>query len=237
MKIKGKYADKFVGGTPKRYAELGDMHKRVLEIFSKYKFDRILDVGCGDGNFSILLKDASNAKEVYGIEISEKGVESARRNGVKALQLDIDEDDFPFEDDYFDAIFAGEVIEHLWDPDHLFDELYRTLRRGGLCVITTPNLASIHNRIALLFGFQPWTISVSLRHAVGHLYEVREGDHIPWADHIRGFTYRALIQLLRIHKLRVIKVKGSHTFAYYSTLSRTRSFPFLFVRIGDWILA
>ncbi len=130
MKIKEKYADKFVGGTPKRYAELGDMHKRVLGIFSKYKFDRVLDVGCGDGNFSILLKDASNAKEVYGIEISEKGVESAKRNGVKALQLDIDEDDFPFEDDYFDAIFAGEVIEHLWDPDHLFDELYRTLRRG-----------------------------------------------------------------------------------------------------------
>ena len=237
MKVKGNYAEKFVGGTPKRYEELGDMHKIVLEIFYKHKFDRILDIGCGDGNFSILLKEASNAKEVCGIEISEKGVESAKRSGVKAFQLDIDEGDFPFEDNYFDAIFAGEVIEHLFDPDHLLDEIYRILRGGGLCVITTPNLASIHNRIALLFGFLPWTISVSLRHAVGHLYEVREGGHIPWAEHIRGFTYRALIQLLRIHRFHIIKVKGSHTFAYYSTLSENRSLPFLLVRTVDWILA
>jgi len=50
MKSKKKYAEKFVGITPKDYEELEDRHKKVLEIFSRYKFGRILDVGCEDGN-------------------------------------------------------------------------------------------------------------------------------------------------------------------------------------------
>ncbi len=37
----------FVGLTPKSYEELEDRHKKVLEIFSRSKFERILDIGCG----------------------------------------------------------------------------------------------------------------------------------------------------------------------------------------------
>ena len=142
MKSKKKYAEKFVGITPKDYEELEDRHKKVLDIFSRYRFERILDVGCGNGNFSILLKEACKAKEVYGIEISEEGVEIARKNGIKAYQLDVDAKGFPFENDYFDAIFAGELIEHLYNTDHFLDEVYRVLKLGGFFVLTTPNLAS-----------------------------------------------------------------------------------------------
>ena len=211
--MKKRYSDIYCEITPKEYEVLADSHKYVLEIFSRHKFDKILDVGCADGHFSIVLKEVSDAKEVCGIEISEKGVESAKRNGVKAFQLDIDKEDFPFEDNYFDAIFAGEVIEHLFDPDHFLDEVYRTLKDNGLCAITTPNLASIYNRVALLFGFHPWTISVSLRHAIGHLYEIKGKNHIPWAEHVRCFTYRALIKLLKIHGFQTIKVKGTFLYA------------------------
>jgi len=160
MKVK-KYAEKFVGITSKEYGELEDRHEKVSEVFSTHRFERILDVGCGDGNFSSLLKRACRAKEVYGIDISEKGVESARKNGVKAFQLDIDAEDLPFEDNYFDAIFAGEVIEHLFDTDHFLDEVHRVLKPEGILVLSTPNLASIHNRIALLLGYQPFPMGIS----------------------------------------------------------------------------
>lgn len=108
---KKKYTDRFAGITLKRHRELTDRHRKVLELFSGYRFQRILDVGCGDGNFSILLKKSCKEEEVFGIEISRKGVESARKNGVEAFKLDIDAEDFPFEDNYFHAIFAGEVID------------------------------------------------------------------------------------------------------------------------------
>jgi hypothetical protein len=84
---KRKYADRFVGKTPKESGGLEDRHRKVLEIFSKYEFERVLDVGCGDGNFTMLMARACKAKEVYGIEISEKGVEMARKMGLSAISL------------------------------------------------------------------------------------------------------------------------------------------------------
>jgi len=203
MKAKKKYTEKFVGITPKDYEELEDWHKKVLEIFSRYKFERILDVGCGDGNFSVLLKEACKAKEVYGIEISEKGAKLARKNGVKCYQLDVDEEDFPFEDNYFDAVTAFDIIEHLFDPDHFLEEVYRVLKPKGVFVMSTMNLASLYDRFFILFGFQPSLIGVSLIHPVGHMFKGMKAA----PDHIRPFVFRSLKQLLEIHKFE-IQIKG-----------------------------
>jgi methionine biosynthesis protein MetW len=221
MKGKKKYAEEFVGITSKEQQQLEDRHKKVLEIFSRYKFERILDMGCGDGNFSLLLKEACKA-EVYGIEISEKGVESARKNGIKAFRVDIDEETFPFEDNYFDAVFAGEVIEHLFDPDHFLDEVYRVLKSKGVFVLSTPNLASIHNRIALLLGYQPFPMGVSAKMNIGRVYEPNS-EHAQSLDHIRVFTLRSLKELLRIHKFDTVDCKGS-----CAKLPKNMQFPRLF---------
>ena len=208
MKAKKKYADRFVGRTPDNIKELEDRQRKVLDILSRYKFDRILDVGCGDGNFVISVAKACRTKEVYGVEISEKGVEMARKNGVQSYQIDVDEDDFPFEDNYFDAVTALELIEHLFDPDHFLDEVYRVLKPNGVFVLSTTNLAAIHNRIALLFGYQPFPTSVSLRRDVGKVLHFPCGIN-PGRTHIRVFTLRSLRKLLGIHKFKVVEVKGS----------------------------
>jgi methionine biosynthesis protein MetW len=202
LSAKKKYLDRFVGKTPKGYGELEDKHKKVLEIFSKYEFEKILDVGCGDGNFTMLMGEACKAKEVYGIEISEKGVEMARKNGVKCYQLDVDEEAFPFEDNFFDAVTALELIEHLFDPDHLLDEAYRVLKLKGIFVLSTPNLASIHNRVALLFGYQPFPMGVSARLNIGRVYEP-DSEHAQSLDHIRVFTLHSLKELLKIHGFKI----------------------------------
>ena len=174
----------------------------MLDIFSRYKFERILDVGCGDGNFFVLLKEVCKAKEVYGIEISEKGAELARKRGVKCYQLDVDEDN------YSNAVTAFELTEHLFDPDHFLEEVYRVLKPEGIFVLSTPNLASIHNRIALLFGYQPFPISVSARMNIGRVYEP-DSEHAQSLDHVRVMTLRSLKELLKIHKFEILEVKGS----------------------------
>ena len=215
---------KFGRMTQKEYDKLEDRHKKVLEIFSQtfkkhlnkndseYEVERILDIGCGDGKFSISLKNACRAEDVYGIEISQKGVESAQNNGVKIFQFDIDKDNFPFEDNYFDAIFAGEVIEHVYDTDHLLDEVYRVLKPNGLVVLTTPNLACWQNRFSLLFGFQPYTTSPSLRYRIGHLFgdsDLLPEELIQGKKHISIFAIKALLKLLRIHKFNIVYVSGA----------------------------
>lgn len=201
------YSDDLMGTTPKKSDELTDRHRKILEIFSKYVFERILDVGCGDGNFSMLLKAICNSKEIYGVEKSKKGTEFAKANGVNAFQLDIDTTDFPFKDKYFDAVFAGEIIEHLFDPDHFLDEVYRVLKPRGIFVLSTPNLAAIHNRIALLLGYEPFPLSVSRKHNIGRMYEPSSG--LQSLDHVRAFTLHSLTYLLRIHKFDILCIKGS----------------------------
>jgi methionine biosynthesis protein MetW len=182
--------------------------KKVLKIFSGYSLDKILDVGCGDGCLAKLLGEVSKAKEVYGIEISSEGVELAIKNGVKAYQKDLQKDEFPFEDDYFDAVFCGEIIEHIFDPDRFLQDVYRVLKSGGLCVLTTGNLASWHNRLALLLGFEPYGRQVSTRYNVGK-FPIRGRFEGPeQAEHIKVFTLRGLKELLRIYNFKINRILG-----------------------------
>lgn len=227
--IKKKYKDRFAGITPKYHNELTDRHWKVLKLFSEHRFNRILDVGCGDGNFSLLLKESCKAEEAFGIDISKKGVEFARQNGINAFQLDIDETDFPFGDNYFDAIFAGEVIEHLYDPDHMLEECHRILHPDGIFILTTRNLASLYNRVTLLLGYQPFPTSVSLRYNVGRPFEV--SDEI-LGDHIRIFTYRAIRELLNLSKFEIIEVWGTS-----SVLPNKNTFLLYIISLIDRLLS
>jgi methionine biosynthesis protein MetW len=181
---------------------------KAAQLFQKHlgRAEKLLDIGCGIGAVGLNLQEALNASDVYGVEIEESRVAEARRRGLQVFQADLNQGPLPFEDETFDAIFCGEIIEHVVDPDHLLDEIGRTLRPDGLCVLTTPNLAVWYNRIALLFGWQPFDTSVSFRHEVGRpkLLVTDYGCR----DHLRVFAFRALRELLMIHGFRILGVKG-----------------------------
>ena len=99
-----------------------------------------------------------------------------------------------------------ELIEHLFDTDHFLDEVYRVLKPNGIFVLSTPNLASIHNRIALLLGYQPYCMSVSIRHLVGYL---KFSHKIDVSAHIRFFTLKSLTQLLLQHNFKIVEKQGA----------------------------
>ena len=179
----------------------------VAEIFSQLEGDRLLDIGCGDGDISLLLRERVQAKQVFGIDISHEAVSVAQGKGIEARQLDIDEGDLPFEDDYFDLIYCGELIEHVFDPDHLLKEIHRVLKAEGLCVLTTPNLAGWPSRFALLLGYLPYPMAASPSHeGVGKL--LLRGSEGQWG-HIRTMTLRALQELVRLHHFKVKRLMGS----------------------------
>jgi methionine biosynthesis protein MetW len=181
---------------------------KIIEIAHKLneKADRLLDVGCGGGAFTVLLKQAINAKEVFGIDIAEEAVTVAQGRGIKAIQVDIDERPLPFDDAYFDVVYCGEIIEHLFNPDHLLEEVHRVLKPKGTALISTPNLAGWPNGIALLFGYQPYPTAVSPKYeSVGKL--LIKGTEGQWG-HIRVFTAKAFKELLRLHHFEIKRLVG-----------------------------
>ena len=113
---------------------------------------RVLDIGCGDGNFSALLQKAGNS--VTGID---------RRNPTPALeslgdyrQVDLDNGapvlprDLPQAG--FDQILLLDVLQTLRDPGALLRECAPLLANAGKLIVSVPNIANVTVRIGLLFG-------------------------------------------------------------------------------------
>ena len=180
--------------------------REILSMIYGLRGERLLDIGCGDGTFTMLLKDALKASEVIGIEVAPEAIASMEAKGIQACQLDIDENRVPFDDDYFDFVYCGEVIEHVFNPDHLLREIHRVLKEDGTGIISTPNLAGWASRLALLLGYQPYPMAVSPDHeSAGKLFV--NGDEGQWG-HIRVFTARAFRELLKIHGFRITRLVG-----------------------------
>ncbi|WP_460915587.1 methyltransferase domain-containing protein [Plantactinospora veratri] len=70
------------------------------------------------------------------------------------IQLDVTRP-LPLADRSAAGVVAAELIEHLYHPGHLLAEIARVLRPGGALVLSTPNLATLQDRIRFLFGRSP----------------------------------------------------------------------------------
>ncbi len=134
--------------------------------------DRALDLGCGVGDFTVLLA-AAGAKTI-GADVAETALARARHaHPGLAFRLVPFEGPLPFEDGCFDLVWASEVIEHVADTARWLSEVRRVLVPGGCFLVTTPS----HGRLRLLFGgierFSP-----------------------PLGDHLHLYTRRSLAEVL-----------------------------------------
>lgn len=102
------------------------------------KGDKLLDVGCGRGDFSKGFKDLG--LEVFGLDINRPQPEMLK--GVKVRYVNIESDKFPFGDKSFDIVFSKSVIEHLRSPDNFIKEIHRVLKPGGVVIMLTPDWQS-----------------------------------------------------------------------------------------------
>ncbi len=136
--------------------------------------DRILDIGCGDGTFSLYIKD--KFRKIYGVEIAKEAAHFAQRQGMFPSVMDVNMS-LPYKDNTFDAVTCLEVIEHLLNPCCLLSEMYRVLRPDGELVLTTPNIRNFRNLYQLIFnGIFPHTSSDTFVWGGGHLHYFTRKD-------------------------------------------------------------
>jgi len=197
--------------------EFLDRTKKSLGILknivrgSSLKKLRFLDVGCGDGNFLERVVSLDKRIETWGVDISSLAIKKAKEKGFRAFTVDVCKEKLPFGDLFFDLVYMGEVIEHLFDPDFAIKEVRRTLKKEGVLILTTPNLAAWHNRLLLFLGYQPLFSEVSTKRIFG-----RPGQTL--VGHLRLFTLRALKDFLTYYQFKIMKTEGACFFAFSSPL-------------------
>ena len=129
--------------------------RRELFPFIPLKAKRHLDLGCGTGATGKILKEERNVEEVVGIEIIEEAYEKAKKNLDRVILGNIETMDLPFEDDYFDSITCGDVLEHLIDPVGVLKKLSRVIDPEGAIVISMPNIR--YYEIVAMLSVGAWT--------------------------------------------------------------------------------
>ena len=114
--------------------------KRFIQTLNYIKDgDKVIDLGCGVGTMTKMIKEKYPACEVWGVDISEIVIEDNRKehSGIQYYPGYIGNLSF-LPKDYFDLVFCGEVIEHIDNPQEAFTDAYRILKPGGKLIITTP---------------------------------------------------------------------------------------------------
>jgi len=150
---------------------------KVLDLIGTNK--SILDIGAGDGYITKILIENNNKCDA--IEICRNGVKSIEAAKIKVYDIDLNSNWSEILPNKYDCVFAGEIIEHVFDTDQFLKNIKAVLNKDGFLVITTPNVASLGRRLLLLLGKSPLLETTA-----------RETD----AGHIRYFTIDTLKQLL-----------------------------------------
>lgn len=134
-------ADQVAGQTygPYRYNmklryEYVERHLKQLGIDGK----KVVDLGCGDGQWSIQLKQ-SHEIELVGVDYNELRLDRYRHNVPDADALFGSCLDIPLEDDFADVVMFHQVLEHIPQPAEALAEVRRILKAGGWLILSVPN--------------------------------------------------------------------------------------------------
>ena len=205
--------------------------QNVISLLEKNSEARVLDVGCGDGQHTLLFQKKVGCKKTIGIDGLAGRVKAANRRGIEAIVCDL-EKKWPLKSGSFDVVISNQVIEHLSDIDHFIEEIYRVLKPGGYCVISTENLSSWHNIFALILGFQDFSHHLIRKAHVGNPLSPHFGQKtVTWSakdnsgvddtafPHLKILTYKSLIRIFEVYNLKFEKGLASGYYPLFGIFS------------------
>lgn len=219
------YSEKY-RGDKKRFL-------RSLEILSKAgvftKRKQILEIGCGIGIMAVACKLCGadvygidkfifpdEDKNLYTIDNTDDNFTQLQRvwdeYSINISSADIENEALPFANEKFDLVNFDATIEHLkHSPKMLFAEVRRVLKKDGLFLVTTPNLANLLRRVRFMVGRSPnWDVTEYFN----------EGPN--FRGHRREFTLKELISMLLWSEFQIESIKTYNVFSNYRRLLKPK---------------
>jgi ubiquinone/menaquinone biosynthesis C-methylase UbiE len=122
--------------------------KLILKDLNYCSEEKLLEIGCGAGAVLAILGMAFPGLKLAGIDLEDKQIQYATQH-LKNLNLhDVDlragdASQLPWEDNYFDRIYAIWFLEHLPNPLSVLREAKRVLKSGGTITLTETDYRTI----------------------------------------------------------------------------------------------
>ena len=174
-----------------------------MKNFSKNlkKGAKVLEAGCGSGDTLKCFKD----QETYGLDISKKSLELAKKNTDHIVLGNILE--MPFKDNEFDLVYNSGVLEHFKEPQNLkgTKEMARVTKKDGHVIIIMPNKYCFWYR-----AYKILTIKLTGKWEFGYEEE---------------YSINRLKDLARRAGLKIVKTFGLHVLPPLAT-NRFQILPF-----------
>jgi ubiquinone/menaquinone biosynthesis C-methylase UbiE len=134
-------------------AALHSWHRNVARLLKVTPGSRILEIGCGRGEFSAMLATRYPDSELTAVDFSPKAISIAKASHSRSLpnlRFDVaDATSLPYADRSFDVVISCECLEHVLNPQAMTREIHRVLEPGGSYYLTTENYL---NAMALMWA-------------------------------------------------------------------------------------
>ena len=163
-------------------------HMKIIDYLKSLNKNnlKILDVGCSKGFIGKSLQNSGF--EFYGVEYSKEDAKEAKKYYKEIKVLDLDKKKPSCKNNSFDIIIMADIIEHLKDSLGIVKYFAECLKKDGIMIISTANVANIYVRLKLLAG--------------NFDYEERG---IMDRTHLRFFTLKTFRKLAKEANLKIIK--------------------------------
>lgn len=126
-----------------------------------------IELGASGGEVAARIRDMG--ADIIACDAEAEALAAARKNyGLETKQIDVSKD-LPFADNSLDFVYAGELIEHLFDTRKFLSECNRVLKPEGALVMTTPNLATLRDRFRFFAGHSPRQVNPMHRYLWLHI--------------------------------------------------------------------
>lgn len=145
---------------------------------------KILDIGCGAGFFSIIL--AEQGHEVTGVDLTTSMIEQAqiqaKLNNVEVDFLVMDAERLLFDDEEFDIIVTRNVTWNLPNPSNAYQEWHRVLKKGGTLLNYDGEYAKDHHNSLARSGAHAELSDDVLEecHSIYHMLDISIYDRPVW---------------------------------------------------------
>jgi SAM-dependent methyltransferase len=196
--------------------------QRALTLLPRLESsDVLVDAGCNTGEMSRRAIKATGVSSAIGLEIDPSAASQANGEEVRVIVADLDSA-IPLSSESVQAVFAHHVFAHLTRHDTFVKEVWRILCPGGTCVVSTENLSSWHNILALTMGFQDFSHNPSSVWYLGNPLSPHYRKKTPptFSPHYKVFTPRSLRDIFEAYGFKVDKWLGTGYYPAPRRISR-----------------